>query len=497
MDQPDKPCTPETTLEYIFNCSPDLIFVTDAEHTIIRVNQTLADRLGIPESEITGRKCFTCIHHTCEPPVGCPHAQMMLTGLTITTEEYLEHLKGWFSVVMVPSRDEEGKITGAIHLARDISERKKAEKELRESEEKYRLLADLSPEMIFLVDKPGTVIYVNAAAATAFHADVSVVTGKNLKDIFPLDHTGKHLAVIQKVLETKQNIHAEIEEDFPAGKTWIDVYLSPLINEKGEVIAVLGIANNITELKRSVEEIRNKNQELQFLNTEKDKFFSIIAHDLRSPFNVLLGLIRIMEKKLPTLCQEELQTMTTTLGKCANNLYQLLENLLEWSLLQRGITSFNPSSFSLLPKVCACIDVAMESAKNKEIRISHDIPADLMVFADEYMLNGILRNLLSNAVKFTARNGSIELTAISLADDSVQLSIKDSGIGMTKKMVDSLFDLEGKTNRKGTEGEPSTGLGLIICNEFIEKHGGKFEVESAEGQGTTFRFTLPPGDFMK
>jgi len=133
----------------------------------------------------------------------------------------------------------------------------------------------------------------------------------------------------------------------------------------------------------------------------------------------------------------------------------------------------------------------LEAAKGKEIAISYDIPEDLSVFADRNMLESIIRNLSSNAVKFTPKGGSVYVSAKSMPDNSVEISIKDTGIGMGKDITDNLFRLDIDTSRKGTEDELSTGLGLIICKDFIEKHGGKLRVESEEGKGSTFYFTIP------
>lgn len=159
--------------------------------------------------------------------------------------------------------------------------------------------------------------------------------------------------------------------------------------------------------------------------------------------------------------------------------------------MQRGLASFVPTSFLLMPKISEMIASVLEAANLKEITIGYAIPKDLIVFADEQMLGGIMRNLVSNAVKFTAVGGSITVSAKSASDKSVDISVKDTGIGMNRHMIDHLFNLDVNTNRKGTEGEYSTGFGLIISKDLIEKHGGELWIESEEGFGSTFRFSLP------
>jgi len=168
-----------------------------------------------------------------------------------------------------------------------------------------------------------------------------------------------------------------------------------------------------------------------------------------------------------------------------------LGNLLDWSGMQRGLTSFTPTSLLLFSKISESIVLPLQAAANKDITFNIEIPDDLAVFADENMLNGIFQNLVNNAVKFTPKGGNICISAKPGIDDQIEISIKDSGIGMNQNMINNLFRLDENTSRKGTEGETSTGLGLIICKDFIEKHGGKLWVESIEGKGSTFYFTLP------
>jgi len=170
---------------------------------------------------------------------------------------------------------------------------------------------------------------------------------------------------------------------------------------------------------------------------------------------------------------------------------------LEWSGLQRGITGFAPESFSLNPKVVEIMSSVLESANNKGIQVKIIVASDLKIFADEKMLGSIIRNLASNAIKFTHKGGEIILQAKSVSNDTVEISISDSGIGMKKDLLDKLFKLNPNSSRIGTDGEPSTGLGLIICKDFIEKHSGRIWAESEEGKGSTFFFTFPSNEFRK
>ncbi len=243
------------------------------------------------------------------------------------------------------------------------------------------------------------------------------------------------------------------------------------------------------ELKVTAENLEQKNVELINLNATKDKFFSIIAHDLRSPFNIFLGLTEIMAEELPTLTMDKLQEISVSMRNSAINLFRLLENLLQWARMQKGSFSYNREILELLPIVNESAAVIQETAKNKDIVLSVDIPENLMVFADSNAIQMVVRNLLSNALKFTKEGGKVSISAKAV-ENIVNVSVEDSGIGMSKNLIENLFRLDVTTNRKGTNGEPSTGLGLIICKELIEKQGGKLWVESKEGIGSVFHFSM-------
>lgn len=265
---------------------------------------------------------------------------------------------------------------------------------------------------------------------------------------------------------------------------WIRDFGRPFYDLDNTFLGYIGSCYDITEIK-------NNEHKLIELNATKDKFFSIIAHDLKSPFNSFLLLTQIMTEDLHTLSTTDLQKMAENLNRTANNLYRLLENLLQWSQIQRGIISFRPKLIKLEEIVDESIVMIKESAKIKNIEITSSNLKGIDVFADVDMLHTIMRNLLSNAVKFTPKGGKVTIAARLIDSHKAEISLKDTGIGMDQSMIDNLFKIDEHTNRKGTEGEPSTGLGLTICKEFIEMHAGNIWIESQEGKGSTFYFTIP------
>jgi CheY-like chemotaxis protein len=254
---------------------------------------------------------------------------------------------------------------------------------------------------------------------------------------------------------------------------------------------MIGTNWDITSRKNAEQALFESKEDLQKTNAEKDKFFSIIAHDLRGPFNGFLGMTKLLADELPNLAQGEIQKMAGAMRDSATNLFRLLENLLEWSRLQRGITSFEPGQFILMPMIAESMRPVIDLADKKGVEIRYEIQTDLEVFADEYMLASTIRNLASNAVKFTTKGGKVTIAAKTIPGNSVEISFMDTGIGMNSKTVADLFRIDVQTNRKGTENEPSSGLGLLLCKDFVEKHGGKLWVESEEGKGSVFYFTIP------
>ena len=245
------------------------------------------------------------------------------------------------------------------------------------------------------------------------------------------------------------------------------------------------------ERKKTEDEIRRKNELLQITNAEKDKFFSIIAHDLRGPLSAFVGATQILTEEIQSMTMEEIKEITLAMKTSADNIYSLLENLLEWSRLRQGRLDFLPENLNLKEKVEDCVNVLSEYARKKEIDISISIRDTIMIKVDNHMFDSVIRNLVSNAVKFTPSGGKVNITADLTNDHYIEVRISDSGIGMTQELKNKLFLLNEKTSRPGTRGEASTGLGLLLCKEFIEKNGGKIRVESEPGKGSTFCFTVP------
>jgi signal transduction histidine kinase len=246
----------------------------------------------------------------------------------------------------------------------------------------------------------------------------------------------------------------------------------------------------IARLQETNKQLTISEQELKKINLTKDKFFSIIAHDLKGPLNSLTGLLQLLIKYADSFSKEELKDFGKNMNKSVNNLLDLLENLLRWSQAQSGTIEYCPEEINLLELADSTIHLLAPSAASKDISISLNIHKHLAVFADKNMVSFTIRNLLSNAIKFTRNGGTVSVYA-SATNEQVEISIADTGIGMSEQDLAKLFKIDKCYTTNGTANEIGTGLGLILCNEFIEKNQGKITVESSLNEGTIFRFYLP------
>ena len=250
--------------------------------------------------------------------------------------------------------------------------------------------------------------------------------------------------------------------------------------------------------KKVDERTRDLDRTINELNTEiasKDKFFSIIAHDLRSPFIALLGFSNFMFDEAESLARKEIKNISGNILKSAKQTFGLLENLLNWARIKTGRIALEPENVNLKNTVEETAGLFKSVADNKDIKIEIDVPGDIFIFADLNMFQTVLRNLISNSVKFTNRNGYVRISAVE-ESEYVRISVADNGIGMDDEKIGKLFQIDQNVSSIGTNNEAGSGLGLILCKEFIELNRGKIFVESRLGGGTEFSFVLPKSEVL-
>jgi len=246
------------------------------------------------------------------------------------------------------------------------------------------------------------------------------------------------------------------------------------------------------EIKINKDKIELQRKELEEVNLTKDKFFTIIAHDLKSPFNTVIGLSELLLQRYESYNNEKIKFFIEQINKHSNNTYELLENLLQWARSQTGKLLVKPEKICLYTIINKIISLYSEKTNKKGIVITNNIDTDTNVFADNNMTNAIIRNLVSNSIKFTSGNGKINISS-KTSDNVVVICVSDTGIGIPEENIEKLFKIDSNISTQGTDREMGTGLGLIITKEFVEKNGGKIWVVSKENEGTSFYFTLAKG----
>jgi len=480
----------------LFDSAPSGYFTLSKEGEIIDLNRSGADMLGLKYHSVIKSQLGVFVSTDTKPIFDLFLRSIFKSKEKETCEVSLNgNDKLPVHVFLTGHTTEKGE--QCLITINDITGRKQAEYALREMH--CRL------ESIIEGTNVGTWEWNVVTGETIFNGEWAHIIGYTLNELAPVtintwktfthpDDLKDNIAQLDRHFRGEQPYYDSESRMRHKNGHWVWVRSRGRVTTRtpdGKPLMMYGTHTDITEGKQVQEELELKNAQLLKLNNEKDKFFSIIAHDLRSPFNGLLGLTEILTGGLPGMTMEQIQRMILLIRSSATNLFILLDNLLEWSRMQRGLTTFVPVSFLLMSKITECMVLLTEEANKKEIAISFEIPEDMALFTDENMVGSIFRNLMTNAVKFTPKGGKIKVSARSAADKSVEISIKDTGIGMSKKMMNDLFHLDVRTNRKGTEDEFSTGLGLIICKDLIENIGGKLGIESKMGKGSRFYFTIP------
>ena len=258
---------------------------------------------------------------------------------------------------------------------------------------------------------------------------------------------------------------------------FVSIYFSRVMQLKNQKI----LLEKLVEIKTT---------ELYKLNASKDKFFSIIAHDLKNPFQTIIGFSEMQKEEIKSGDQGAIEEYAGLINTSAVQTFRLLENLLEWANSQSGKILFNPVSINLMELLNEEFNMLNDMAKGKNIELKSSFTDNLTIIADKNMIKTILRNLISNAIKFTHKNGTVEVKAM-IENQNVEISVSDSGIGMKEEIIAKLFRIDANLSTRGTENEKGTGLGLFLCKEFVEKHNGKIWVESESGKGSTFKFYIP------
>jgi len=518
--------------------SPVTIIITDIFGQIEYINPAFSESSGYTIEEAKGKNPRFLKSNKNSEEVYTQLWKTISSGNTWQGEFINKKKDGQLYIeqaIISPVINEFKKITHYISIKTDITQRKQQDELIKLNNERLHNLLLLSQmketEMQIILERAlnialqltkSTIGYIyhyseekKEFTLNSWSTDVMKDCGITEKrTIYNLEKTGIWGDVVRErkhIMINDYKANNPSKKGYPEGHMQLTRFLSIPVFSNNEIVAVIGVGNKpddydetdvvqlnllaesvwaISRQKEDEQKIRTLAAELTKLNANKDKFFSIIAHDLKSPFNTLLGYSNLLLQNFDKYSDDKKIKFIKTIYESSNKTFALLENLLEWSRFQRDAIVFNPQIVILHNLVKEAI-VPLESvAEKKNINILVDIPESQTTLADRNMLLTIVRNLISNAIKFTKETGSVTIVS-QLDENEILLCVCDTGIGISDETKKILFKVDSKQSSAGTNGETGTGLGLVLCKEFVEKHGGKIWVESEIGIGSKFKFTLP------
>ncbi|SMP52954.1 PAS domain S-box-containing protein [Desulfonatronum zhilinae] len=476
----------------LFNDAPVGYLTIDETGIIVQTNETFAGMVGREPAYLSGKALADCIDPT-ERSAFYGRFKAFFKNPQGKHLDFRLHGQNGGPTVRCVGRMEKESQDQPAHDARrhllliltDISEQVRAEAARRESEERYRLLSDVTLEGI-VIHKNGVARDLNPSLSRLFGYERDEILGVNILEL--IIHEEDRDIVRSNILKEYAQPYT-VRAVKKSGEVFFAELEARNFVTRDETLRVAAV-RDITPRKLAEREIAQINEQLRQAVAEKDMLFAIIAHDLKSPMSGLVVSTEMLAREPEIFSEQDFGFLATALHKNARNTFNLLEDLLQWARMSQGGIDFEPTPTSLDNLLHMGLSTAKDLAKGKEISLRVDIPPGLTVLVDQPMIKTVIRNVLFNAVKFTPRRGEIAITA-RLADRKVTMAIQDNGIGMSEQVLSSVFTLEKGKRQLGTDGEKGTGLGLVLCKQFIEKHGGRIRLESRPGHGTTVYFTLP------
>ncbi len=374
-----------------------------------------------------------------------------------------------------------------------LRERQVLMERIRENENLFRSIFSTSPDGIVLCDLNHCIIRASNAAYRMLQIAEKISGNINFSDLIHLEDKENYKRVLDGLLiDDRTTVFAELRIIRSTGTSfWSEQNASLLLDSNSKPKGYIIIIRDISERKAAEAQLLQYTDELDESNRTKDKLFSIIAHDLKSPFNTLLGFSNILaqeaDKEKPNI--ERVNKFSKLIYESAARSYNLLINLLDWSLLQSDRIVIKPEQLNLNDIITDNVDISQTVAIRKNVILEYTTPGDHPVISDRAIINTILRNLISNAIKYTPQNGYITVSLVR-ADNMYLISVQDNGVGITEENLEKLFQPGNIQSTPGTANEKGTGLGLALCKDFVDKVGGDIWVKSTYGRGTTFTFSL-------
>ncbi|GEM_PF-588355 len=488
----------EEKYRHLIENSFDMIVLMDADGITRFVSDSCERILGYRSEELMNINSIQLmVHPGDQQRVIEAYQNGLLRGFGGSQYRHRHKNGGWVYLESIGSNQLNNPYLKSVVLnVRDITERKKAEDALRESEARLSNVIEGT--------NVGTWEWNVQTGETIFNERWAEIVGYALAELEPISiNTWIGLVHPEDLKKSDECLKLVFSKQLPNydiecrmkhhNNEWVWVQDRGKVihwTKNGEPLWMAGTHSDITERKLAEEKMVMLNHQLNETNAAKDKFFSIIAHDLKNPFNAIIGFCNLMAAQILKKNYESVEEFTGIIQNSSQRAMSLLVNLLEWSRSQTGRIGFNPDYLEMIAVVNEVLEMANDSALQKPVTIMRNLPNSLIAYADKDMISTILRNLISNAIKFSYPGGQIEISAEN-SKEEIKLIITDHGVGIRPEAIPKLWRIDESYSTMGTSKEKGTGLGLLLCKEFVEKHDGKIWVESQLGKGSSFIFTIP------
>ncbi|MDF1571169.1 MAG: PAS domain-containing protein [Bacteroidales bacterium] len=528
-------------LEQLFDSLPDRVYFKDRESRFILANKFVSRIMGEEDPrQLFGKTDFDFYEPRFAQAYYDDEQKIMAEGRPMISKEEkgldMDGNEIYVSTTKIPIFDDRNKVIGIIGLGRDITPQKKAERELKQKSENLRTINLLLEERQEEIEEMAEEINAQSEKLKKFNEELerlSLVASKTENTVIIMDgnanfewandafekkykmnldsfkeehgsnlrenssHPNISVILNQVYITRKPYTYNSKYIDKTGKELWNQTNIFPILDLEDEVTNLILIDSDITDLKVAEEQIKKQNEEiesqareLQKTNATKDRLFSIIAHDLKNPFHSILGFTEILKQQYDEITVEKQQEFLDMIHASTQSAYELLENLLDWARTQTRKVNMKPSRLQLSELVDEVISLQSLQASVKNIQLINEIDKGTEVYADKNLINTVIRNIVGNAIKYTREGGRVSLSATQ-KNTHVKIMITDTGIGMMESQRKALFELDRMNSSAGTSGETGTGLGLIVCHEFMKLNGGHISVDSDPGKGSTFTMTLP------
>jgi two-component system, chemotaxis family, CheB/CheR fusion protein len=480
--------------ERTFDSVPDLIAIMDDSHRIVRVNRAMAERLGASPEQCVGLNCYNRVHGTDKPPGFCPHVMTLADGREHLAELHEANLGGHFMVTTTPLHDEKGRNIGSVHVARDITERKRAEEELRQSREDLNRAQEVAQIGSWRLDVRHNVLTWSDENYSIF--GVPKGTPLTYETFLKRVHTDDRQYVdtqwkaglAGEPYDIEHRLVTEGEVKWVREKAFLE------FDDAGELLGGFGITHDLTKRKKTEEELRLAKEAAEAANRAKSLFLANMSHELRTPMTGVLGMLEIARSGM---LDEKQREAIDTAHMSGRSLLMILNDILDLTRIETGKLAIEERPFAMRECLSGTVDILIPAARSKGLDLQWSMAGGMpeTLIGDRVRIQQVLTNLVGNAVKFTDK-GKVEISVASgmlTAGDKreIAFSVSDTGIGIPAHKMEMIFQSFCQADDSHSRRYGGTGLGLAISREIVELMGGTISCESSEGEGSSFTFTIP------